>query len=58
MSDLSDIFHIDSDHEITYIDGFESILNLIDSSLRRESVHTTIVVLLAMFQKIKLEKIF
>ena len=51
MSDLSDNFHFDSNREITYIDGFKSILNLIDSSLRGESVHTTIVVLLAMIQK-------
>lgn len=31
----------------TYIDGLKSVLNLIDSSLRGESVDTTIVVLLA-----------
>ena len=31
----------------TYIDGLEGVLNLIDSSLRGESVDTTIVVLLA-----------
>ena len=55
MSDLSDNFHIDSNREITYVDSFESILNLIDSSLRGESVHTTIVVLLTIIQEIELD---
>lgn len=32
---------------ISYLDGFNSILDLIDSTFRRECVHTTIVVFFA-----------
>ena len=35
---------------ITYLDSLDGVLNLIDTTLRGEGVHTTIVVLFAIVQ--------